>query len=430
MAGPYASHQAETTPVPRIVWLERVLNGMAAGDYAVHVPTTNSAASLIGQAVKRLAQALTEREERTLRLLRLSEGIHSAMTVEEALESLYYSVREVVPFDRLGCALLTEDQKTARAVWARSNTTVQTIYPGYAAPIAGSSLATVLQTGEPRVLNDLDAYLEAHPSSESTRLIVSEGMRSSLTCPIFNRRRPVGFLFFSSTVREAYRREHVEFYQQISRVVGSVLERARLYEDLRRTKNELEEANIKLRSLADLDALTLIPNRRAFDQRLELEWRRAQRSALPLTLLMVDVDDFKAFNDRYGHLAGDQCLRRVAEALAGSLRRAGEFVARFGGEEFAIVLPGTDDKQAGVAAERCLNAVRALHIPHERARSAPIVTLSIGYATWDGVSKADRTELLAQADTALYQAKNNGRNTSSVAPGPVGTEQPIQCRRV
>jgi diguanylate cyclase (GGDEF)-like protein len=175
-----------------------------------------------------------------------------------------------------------------------------------------------------------------------------------------------------------------------------------------------------LRRLTSTDALTGIANRRAFDEELDREWRRAMRTGDPIALLMIDVDCFKLYNDTRGHLAGDGCLREVAQALASATRRAGDLVARYGGEEFAVLLPQTSGADAERLAQRMCDAVLALHMPHGASVAGPHVTVSIGVGSiapaWSGDDADSRDEsaaaprLVAAADQALYRAKEAGRN--------------------
>jgi diguanylate cyclase (GGDEF)-like protein len=181
---------------------------------------------------------------------------------------------------------------------------------------------------------------------------------------------------------------------------------------------KLVDGQAELRRLTVVDPLTNIANRRAFDEAIDEEWRRAMRNRTPLALLLIDVDSFKAFNDLYGHVAGDRCLRLIADVLAGGVRRAGETVARYGGEEFAILLPATDLEKASALAGRLLQAVRELDIPRPRGESACDITISIGVACVMPVRAADATDqgatvLVEAADKALYAAKKAGRNRVS-----------------
>lgn len=177
---------------------------------------------------------------------------------------------------------------------------------------------------------------------------------------------------------------------------------------------ELEALNNKLELLSNTDGLTGIANRRSLDRILALEWNRAQRAGTPLALVMLDVDSFKHFNDHYGHLAGDDCLRALAQALGKADRRAGELVARFGGEEFVVLLPDTTLSEALEAAQRMQHEVWSLAIPH--ADTTPgIVTFSLGVASLVPAREHLPEELVRQADTALYRAKAAGRNCISAA---------------
>jgi diguanylate cyclase (GGDEF)-like protein len=170
-----------------------------------------------------------------------------------------------------------------------------------------------------------------------------------------------------------------------------------------------------LEQLAFLDGLTGIPNRRKFEQHLQEEWRRTMRNNTPLSLLMIDVDHFKQFNDHYGHGVGDDCLRRIARAIADAGNRPGDLGARYGGEEFVFVLQNTDGPGATFFAERLRSAIVGLAIPHAHSTAGPVVTASIGAATLAPGQKSSAHRLLDLADQALYAAKKAGRNRVSAA---------------
>ena len=165
-----------------------------------------------------------------------------------------------------------------------------------------------------------------------------------------------------------------------------------------------------LESRALLDGLTNIPNRRRFDEMLEIEWKRAHRSGLPLSLVMVDVDFFKRYNDHYGHGAGDVCLKSVATVLAESIARPSDMAARYGGEEFVMLLPETDAAGALAIAERLRCQVENQHLVHEYSDVSNWVTISIGVASMLPDSEDSQLALLEQADQMLYRAKESGRN--------------------
>ncbi len=181
---------------------------------------------------------------------------------------------------------------------------------------------------------------------------------------------------------------------------------------------QLEEANSTLERLSQLDGLTGVANRRRFDYVLDAEWRRGCRTGAPLSLVLLDIDAFKAFNDTYGHLRGDECLRQVAGALAGALGRAGDLVARYGGEEFAALLSGVGSEEASNVAERLRANVQALRVPHGNSPAAGVVTISGGVATLTPTERGDSAALVAAADQALYEAKRRGRNRVVVQEAP------------
>ncbi len=173
---------------------------------------------------------------------------------------------------------------------------------------------------------------------------------------------------------------------------------------------ELQAANNRLEELSRSDPLTGLANRRHFDEIKEVEFRRARRLGQPLSVLMCDVDFFKLYNDTYGHVMGDQCLQVIAEALKSVFARAGELVARVGGEEFAVLLPGTDTLNAYKAAEQLRQALATHAVAHAASSVAPYVTVSIGVAQLDPETMDTFDQLLQRADQALYRAKSLGRN--------------------
>ncbi|TWI69186.1 PAS domain S-box-containing protein/diguanylate cyclase (GGDEF)-like protein [Pseudoduganella lurida] len=179
-----------------------------------------------------------------------------------------------------------------------------------------------------------------------------------------------------------------------------------------RDMTEEKQAQISLEQLATRDGLTGLANRRCFDDTLHAEWQRALRQKQPLSLLMVDVDNFKQYNDAYGHVGGDECLQRIAGAVAKEMR-ANDLVARYGGEEFAVILPNQALKGAAIVAERIRCRVEALHLPNLGA-AKQFVTVSIGAATALAAPETDPSQLLATADAALYRAKHMGRNRISL----------------
>ena len=211
----------------------------------------------------------------------------------------------------------------------------------------------------------------------------------------------------------------VEHELQIARLKGALQirnsELAAKNELLVSLSHKLERANEELARLSVTDALTGIPNRRQFHEVLESEWRRAQRDRGSMAVMMIDVDFFKAYNDEYGHQRGDECLRSLAGALQSGLLRAADFVGRYGGEEFVVILPDANAELARAQGERLCERVRELAISHERSAAAPIVTVSIGCAAVVPELQTVPATLITHADRALYEAKRSGRNRVTYA---------------
>ncbi len=199
----------------------------------------------------------------------------------------------------------------------------------------------------------------------------------------------------------------------ITRMIGTatdVTERVEFEQELMRARQAAETANKELQRLSITDGLTGISNRRYFDDILRKEWRRALRNRTPLALVMGDIDFFKDYNDNYGHLQGDHCLKAVARAIEKAIKRASDLPARYGGEEFAILLPNTQKKGAQQIARDIQKRIKKLNIPHNFSDAAPYVTISFGIASMVPLKRTKADLLIEAADKALYTAKDQGRN--------------------
>lgn len=179
--------------------------------------------------------------------------------------------------------------------------------------------------------------------------------------------------------------------------------------------SQLEEAVKKLNRLSSLDGLTGIANRRHFDDYIVSEWARGRRNARPLSLILADIDFFKAYNDTYGHQAGDECLKAVARTLQNVLNRPGDLACRYGGEEFAVVLPETPGNGAVSIAKTMCSRVESMGIVHKKSQTSNYVTISLGVATILPTSDLSPAQLISAADRALYDAKREGRNRVKTA---------------
>jgi diguanylate cyclase (GGDEF)-like protein len=218
-------------------------------------------------------------------------------------------------------------------------------------------------------------------------------------------RIPVIFVTAKEEVGDEARGFDLGAVDYITKPIQPPIVRARV-----RTHIELKRTRDLLESLASIDAVTTIANRRRFDVSIETEWKRCARSQSPLTVAIADVDHFKSYNDTYGHTRGDECLRAVALAIRSIARRPSDLAARYGGEEFALVLPETDAAAARTILAGMLDAIRALNIAHSGSSCADHVTVSAGAATIVPRIDAHHSVIVEAADAALYEAKQSGRN--------------------
>ena len=197
-------------------------------------------------------------------------------------------------------------------------------------------------------------------------------------------------------------------------IARNITEVKAMEEELLNTQARLIGAVEELKELATKDALTGIANRRFFDEYLNKEWKRAQRDNNPFSIVMIDLDCFKIYNDTYGHQKGDSCLKDVAKAIADAMKRPADMAARYGGEEFALILPETDSEGAVSLAKKLRKSIYDLNLEHKNSFSETRVTVSLGVATVKAEKDSDFTDLISKADKALYAAKDSGRNRVSV----------------
>ncbi len=205
-------------------------------------------------------------------------------------------------------------------------------------------------------------------------------------------------------------RAHSRAYLNVIELDQTLAQNNKLSEELSAANKELQASNKHLRRLSATDGLTGIPNRRCFDEFLGFELERLRRQDDHLSMLLIDVDFFKNYNDNYGHQSGDECLKKLAALFTDVVHRESDLVARYGGEEFAVVLPGTDSKGALLIAQQLIEETRARCIAHEHSSAAPHVTVSIGISTLTGPGRYSPDMIIIEADKQLYKAKKSGRN--------------------
>ncbi|HRY29573.1 MAG TPA: GAF domain-containing sensor histidine kinase [Elusimicrobiota bacterium] len=227
-----------------------MVSALQRGDFSGTTdPGPDDALGHLGQALESLRRHVSQKENETVTLWKLVEEVNTGRHPEEILDRIYESFHRLIPYNRIGASVLDDSGLSVTSFWARSDSPETKLPVGYSAPLEGSSLKGILETGRPRILNDLRAYLREHPRSHSTHLIVEEGMRSSLTCPLAAQGKPLGFLFFSSREADAYRTAHVELFQFIAGQISLILEKGRTLAQV----SELSELKSRFLGIATHD---------------------------------------------------------------------------------------------------------------------------------------------------------------------------------
>ncbi|MDD2842852.1 MAG: sensor domain-containing diguanylate cyclase [Tolumonas sp.] len=389
---------------------------MKEGDFSISFPneTTSSAFIDFESELLQLAAWLEVRFTEFSKLQEISAEICQGSLLDDVLERIYSTFKQVIPFDRIGCALISNDQQIVKAHWAKTDQPEKIkLAHGYTSPLSGSSLESILHSQQPRILNDLSEYLVTHPNSKSTRLIVAEGIQSSLTCPLIIDAQPVGFLFFSSKQKNTYLDVHQRIFIHIARQVSVLIEKSRLYQHIYELNKQLLDAMQLLKEQSCRDALTQIFHRGAIMEFMQQSLKSGIRKKQPVSVIMADLDHFKTINDTFGHGMGDTVLKSVSHTITAQLRNC-DSVGRYGGEEFLIVLGDTDAASALLVAERIRHAIAALQFEHPSGNLTVTISMGISCSDNKNESKDDNT-LLLQADTALYHAKHSGRNRVSIS---------------
>ena len=248
-------------------------------------------------------------------------------------------------------------------------------------------------------------FLElAHPQDRAELEMVIKALQAGSdggTLEYRVRKRSGEYIWVEANLR-VYKNPNTNLPEGILNLVRDITDR-------KRTERQLQESYRAVEALATVDALTAVANRRRFDEFLNSEWRRGMRANKPLSLVMIDVDCFKLYNDTYGHVRGDSCLKQIAEAALDVVGRPGDLVARYGGEEFAVILPDTDEAGTRTIAEEICKSVSNRRLKHEKNKDG-IVTISLGYSTMIPRRGMSAQSLTEAADKALYQAKHTGKN--------------------
>ncbi|MFA6955013.1 MAG: sensor domain-containing diguanylate cyclase [Thermoanaerobaculia bacterium] len=372
------------------------------------LPLLEAIAAQVGGAIAsaRLHESLRRRADQVEMISELSRLALQAVEISAILDRVTRFVHE--RFDLVVTSFLLADETRSSFTLASRQGTAPVESGTTTWPASVGIVGRALRSGERQLVLDVRRDPDYFP--------IDEAVVAEYVIPAMFQGQLLGVLNLESRAIDTFSRENLLVFDMLVDHVAGAVYLASMNRRLGETSRALEEANRllqgandELHRLSTTDPLTGVANRRRLDEQLDAEWRRASRNGAPLTVMMIDVDHFKAFNDRYGHQRGDECLARVARALGSQVHRAGELLARYGGEEFAL-LTVVDPAAARVLAERLREEVERLAIDHAGAPGVGHVTVSIGVATVVPSQAENHAGLVASADLALYAAKSAGRN--------------------
>lgn len=359
----------------------------------------NYVASLIER--KQSEEVLRQQAERDRLLGAITQRIRQSLDLEEILNTAVTEVRQFLQTDRTIIYRFEPDWSGVVAVESVESGWPVLLGRVIKDPCFVATYVPQYQQGRIRTIENIHT---AGLGQCHFDLLAEFQVKANLVVPILQGEHLWGLLIaHHCSVARRWQNSEIELLKQLATQVGIAIQQSQLYQ-------QLKEANRELQQLATLDGLTQVANRRRFDEYLEQEWRRAIREQASLSLILCDIDFFKRYNDTYGHQAGDDCLRAVANAIRQAVKRSGDLVARYGGEEFAVILPHTEALGALRVAEEIQAYVKALQIPHVNSLVTPYITLSLGVATLVPGNESSPAVLISSADQALYQAKAQGRD--------------------
>ncbi|MEH2206213.1 MAG: PAS domain S-box protein [Nostoc sp.] len=330
----------------------------------------------------------------------VTQQIRQSLNLEEVLNTTVNSIRQCLGSDSVAIYQLESDGSGNFAAESLSDNYPQRLELTMH-PFSLNQDFSYYYQGLPKVFHDIQ---ESDFSADLFELLRLYQIKAAVIVPILNGEHLWGLLIAHQCAAPRYWQAfEVNLLQQLASQVAIAIHQSVLYQ-------QVQAANEELQRLATLDGLTQIANRRRFDEYLEAEWQRLKREQLSLSLILLDVDFFKLYNDTYGHLGGDDCLRQLASALKNIIKRPADLIARYGGEEFAIILPNTEIQGAICVAQTVRQGVRDLAIPHAQSRVCDRVTVSLGVVSIVPNAGISPPDLINAADKALYVAKQQGRN--------------------
>ncbi len=347
--------------------------------------------------------SLRQQAERERLISAMQERIRQSLDLKDILQTTVVQVRQFLQCDRVAICRLGSDCTGVMVSESVNSEYCSILGLTLRDPLLGEQDLPPEELGGIYQVEDIT---QAWVSASQVNFLTEVEVKAMLMVPIVQSSGLWGLLIaHHCAAPRRWQQSEIQFLSQLATQVGIATQQSQLYE-------QLKEANQQLQQLATRDGLTLLSNRRHFNESLEREWRQMERDRTPLSLILCDIDFFKPYNDTYGHQAGDECLKQVAVAIQKASKRPLDFVARYGGEEFAVILSDTETDGAICVGETIREAVKALQVPHRASPTCGCITLSVGIATvMPGVESSLET-LIQEADRALYRAKDKGRDCS------------------
>ncbi len=409
----YKKFKDQTKEVTRLEQ-ESKLRGIAVQLKADESQRKNKAFEILTKELEQKTQELSRSYSQMKIISEIGQSITSTLDVEKVFRRIYESINSLMDATVLGIGMYNKQKD---AIEYKLYIEEGENAPVFDIPMSSKSSWAVwcFKNKQEIMINDAEReyskYLEGMTSTFGK-------VRSSIIfCPLILEGEIIGVVTVQSQEKNAYDQHALDSIRALVSYIVIAINNAeksqKLAEEItirKQSQIELVELNNKLVKISEMDGLTEIPNRRRFDQLYIEEWERARRDQLPMSVILIDVDQFKEYNDHYGHQEGDLVLCRVAQALKSVPKRPTDFVARYGGDEFVAVIPNTDIEGALKVAMNMINNIVSLRIKHDYSKVASFITLTVGAATITPQLGMDREELLRMADKALYRAKDKGRN--------------------
>ncbi|OIJ14144.1 hypothetical protein BKP35_08070 [Anaerobacillus arseniciselenatis] len=377
----------------------------------------NKAFQILNEQLEQKTKELSKSYSQMKVISEIGKSITATLDINKVFRRLYENIKNLLDADVFGIGMYDEAKQ---AIEYKLYIEEGQAAPEFEIPLSSTSSYAVwcIKNKEEVIINDVEQEYQKYLDGINSTF--GNIKPSLIFCPLIVEGKTIGVVTVQSKHKNAYNQYSLDSIRALVSYIAIAINNAQKSEELaeeitmrKQSQLELKNMNNKLQKLSELDGLTCIPNRRIFDTAFEKEWEKAVREEQPLSLLIIDIDQFKEYNDHYGHQEGDKALVEVAQTLQNTPKRKTDLIARYGGDEFAAILPNTDHKGAIKVAEKMIKNITSLKIEHQCSKVASYITLTVGAATIIPQSGMKKDTVMRMADDALYMAKEKGRNRVS-----------------